>query len=159
MVRQEGGHAISGAFVFLLLGVFAVFSTLLVLLCAQAYRNTVDQTSLHGEARIMQAFVRNTLRAEDATGAIDVIDVDGITALTITDSFGGDEYIRYIYCYNGMLRDLFTSAESGFRPEDGEEICVAKDFHAVLEDGLLKAELTGTDGTLYTASIAQRSAQ
>lgn len=159
MVRREGGHAISGAFVFLLLGVFAVFSTLLVLLCAQAYRNTVDQTALHGEARIMQAFVRNTLRAEDASGAIGVLQQDGITALTITDSYGGDEYIRYIYCYNGKLRDLFIASEFGFRPEDGEEICAAADFQAVLEDGLLKAELTGTDGTLYTASIAQRSAQ
>ena len=159
MVRREGGHAISGAFVFLLLGVFAVFSTLLVLLCAQAYRNTVDQTGLHGEARIMQAFVRNTLRAEDAAGAIGVQDENGVTALTITESYGGDEYIRYIYCYDGVLRDLFIAASSEFRPEAGEEICAAADFRAVLEDGLLKAELTGTDGTLYTASIAQRSAQ
>ena len=159
MVRHEGGHAISGAFVFLLLGVFAVFSTLLVLLCAQAYRNTVDQTSVHSEERIMQAFVRNTLRAEDATDAINITSEDGITALTISNFFGGDEYIRYIYCYNGMLRDLFVAAENGFNPGQGEEICAASSFDAVVEDGLLKAELTGTDGTVYTASIAQRSAQ
>ena len=31
-------HAISGVFVFLLLGVFAVFSTVMVLLGAKAYR-------------------------------------------------------------------------------------------------------------------------
>ena len=35
-------HSISGAFVFMLLGVFAVFSMLLVVLGAQAYRTTVD---------------------------------------------------------------------------------------------------------------------
>ena len=34
-------HSVSGEFVFLLLGVFAVFSTLLVLLSAQLYRVTV----------------------------------------------------------------------------------------------------------------------
>ena len=34
-------HSISGAFVFMLLGVFAVFSMLLVVLGAQAYRTTV----------------------------------------------------------------------------------------------------------------------
>ena len=35
-------HSISGAFVFTLLGAFAVFSMLLVVLGAQAYRTTVD---------------------------------------------------------------------------------------------------------------------
>ena len=36
------GRAVSGAFVFLLLGVFAVFATLLVLLGARAYQATVN---------------------------------------------------------------------------------------------------------------------
>ena len=39
-------HSISGAFVFMLLGVFAVFSMLLVVLGAQAYRTTVDHDGL-----------------------------------------------------------------------------------------------------------------
>ena len=38
-------HSISGAFVFTLLGAFAVFSMLLVVLGAQAYRTTVDGAS------------------------------------------------------------------------------------------------------------------
>ena len=40
-------HSISGAFVFMLLGVFAVFSMLLVVLGAQAYRTTVDGAAAH----------------------------------------------------------------------------------------------------------------
>lgn len=40
-------HSISGAFVFLLLGVFAVFSMLLTVLGAQAYREIIDESSSH----------------------------------------------------------------------------------------------------------------
>lgn len=56
-------HSISGAFVFLLLGVFAVFSMLLTVLGAQAYREIIDESSSHTRGRIMQTFVRNAVRA------------------------------------------------------------------------------------------------
>ena len=55
-------HSISGAFVFTLLGAFAVFSMLLVVLGAQAYRTTVDGASAHTRKRIAAAFVRNAVR-------------------------------------------------------------------------------------------------
>ena len=58
-------HSISGAFVFTLLGAFAVFSMLLVVLGAQAYRTTVDGASAHTRKRIAAAFVRNAVRAQD----------------------------------------------------------------------------------------------
>ena len=39
----SSSHAISGVFVFLLLGIFAVFSTVMVLLSARAYKGAVDR--------------------------------------------------------------------------------------------------------------------
>lgn len=158
MKRKGGSHAISGAFVFLLLGVFAVISTLLVLLCAQAYRNTVDQTSLHRDERIIQSFVRNTLRGEDAEGAFGTVNKDGINALTIVNDFGDAVYIRYLYCYDGMLRDLFIGEDDTFEPSFGEEVCPAESFTASLTDRLVTVEMTDAEGISYTFSIAQRCA-
>lgn len=158
-MRGKGGsHAISGAFVFLLLGVFAVISTLLVLLCAQAYRNTVDQTALHRDERIVQSFIRNTLRGEDVENAYGVVDIDGVNALTISSDFGGEVYLRYLYCYDGKLWDLFRSAEDSFDPTLGEEVCPAESFAASLKDGLVTVEMTDAEGKPYTFSIAQRCA-
>ena len=158
MRRKGSSHAISGAFVFLLLGVFAVISTLLVLLCAQAYRNTVDQTSLHRDERIIQSFVRNTLRGEDAENVFAVTEKGGVNALTIVSDFGDEKYIRYIYCYDGLLRDLFISENDTFEPSFGEEVCPAGTFSASLTDGLLTVEMTDVEGSAYTFSIAQRCA-
>ena len=158
MRKKGGSHAISGAFVFLLLGVFAVISTLLVLLCAQAYRNTVDQTALHRDERIVQSFIRNTLRGEDVENAFGVVEIDGVNALTIANNYDGEVYLRYLYCYNGKLWDLFRSAEDSFDPTLGEEVCPAESFTASLSDGLVTVEMTDAEGKPYTFSIAQRCA-
>ena len=50
-----------GVFVFVLLGLFAVMSTLMVLLGAQMYRNTVDKTTENNEGRVLTAYVRGRL--------------------------------------------------------------------------------------------------
>ena len=158
MRRKGGSHAISGAFVFLLLGVFAVISTLLVLLCAQAYRNTVDQTALHRDERIIQSFIRNTLRGEDAENAFDTVEIDGVNILTIASELEGEPYLRYLYCYDGKLLDLFRSADDTFDLALGEEVCPAESFAASVTDGLVTVEMTDVEGRAYTFSIAQRCA-
>lgn len=158
MKRKGGGHAISGVFVFMLLGVFAVFSTLLVLLCTQAYRNTVDQTAAHRDERIIQSFMRNTLRAEDSRNAFGTTTIDGVDALTITTDFDGEIYVRYLYCYDGSLRDLFIGADDTFYPAFGEEVCPAASFSASMTDGLVTIVMTDPEDRMYTFTIAQRCA-
>ena len=152
----ERSHSVSGAFVFLLLGVFALFSMFLVLLGAQAYRSGVEQTTEHGQTRVLQAFVRNAVRADDAQGVIRVEEVEGLPVLMFIGDLDGERYVKYIYCYEGELRELFTSAEYDFHPADGERICRAQDFRPVLEDELLTVDMTGEDGTPCTVSIALR---
>ena len=156
-MKHRGGHPASGVFVFLLLGVFAVFSTLLVLLCAQAYRNTVDQTAYHGDERVIQTFVRNTLRAEDMQGAVSAAQVDGVDALLLTSGDEEDRFVRYIYCYNGNLCDLLLFAEDEFDPTLGEEICPAQQFSAEVGDRLVTVRIVDAAVEERTFFIARRS--
>lgn len=152
-------HSISGAFVFLLLGVFAVFSMLLTVLGAQAYREIIDESSSHTRERIMHTFVRNAVRAQDEADAVSVEEYDGVPVLAIHSDIDGEGYTQYIYCWQGELRELFTSARYAFEPEDGTPICEAEGFEAVLENGLLTARMTDAEGTVSTAYIACRSVQ
>lgn len=157
MARRRS-HSISGAFVFLLLGMFAVLSMALVLVGAQAYRTTVDQTAGHTRDRILQAFVRNAARADDENGVIAISEIGGVPVLCFASELDGERYIKYVYCHNGELRELFTSAGYGFDPDEGEKICEAEALELGLEDGLLTATLTGADGTRYTIYIGLRCA-
>ena len=79
MNRQRiGSHAISGAFVFLLLGVFAVFATVLTLLGVGAYNRTSDSALAHNQARIAPAYLRTMVRGHDAEGRLRVERLTGI---------------------------------------------------------------------------------
>ena len=152
-------HSISGAFVFMLLGVFAVFSMLLVVLGAQAYRTTVDGAAAHTQKRIVTAFVRNAVRAQDERGAIAVEEHDGLPVLALTSEMDGESYVQYIYGYNGQLCELFTSAEYEFAPEDGEPVCAAQTFEPTLEGSLLTVRVTDETGGFSPVYIARRCAQ
>ena len=65
-------HAISGVFVFLLLGLFAVFSTVMVLMGAKAYIGTANRAAEHNAQRVAQAYVRSMVRSGDARGGVKV---------------------------------------------------------------------------------------
>ncbi|MBR7189025.1 MAG: DUF4860 domain-containing protein [Clostridia bacterium] len=73
-------HHMQGVFVFVLLGLFAVMSTLMVLLGAQMYRGTVDRSEANNDYRVLNAYVRSMLRAEDGAGAVAVEVFDAFPA-------------------------------------------------------------------------------
>ena len=137
----------------------AVFSMLLVVLGAQAYRTTVDGASAHTRKRIAAAFVRNAVRAQDERGAIAVEDRDGLPVLALTSEWDGERYVQYIYGYQGQLCELFTAAEYDFAPEDGEPVCAAQAFEPTLAGDLLTVRVTDETGHVSTVYIARRCAQ
>ena len=118
-MRRERSHAITGAFALVLLGVFAVCSAMLALFGAQAYRSVVAHSQERGARRTLTAMVRNAVRASDAEGALSVETLDGVQTLCFTSAVDGEEYIRYLYVYDGALRELFISAQRPFDPAAG----------------------------------------
>lgn len=158
MVTQRQHHSIAGVFVFLLLGLFAVMSMLLVLESAQVYRGIVDETAQHNNQRILRAYMRNALAAEDNEGVVQVQEIDGIKALVISEPPDeSDSYVRYIYCYDGALRELYVSTSYGFQPQSGEEICEMGQCDMELKGQLLCVNITDAQGNVYSENIALRT--
>jgi hypothetical protein len=152
-------HSISQVFVFLLLGVFAVFSTLMVLLGAQMYRGTVEQTEQHTEKRLLFSYVSNAVRGNDTADLVAVDNRGGIDVLVFGCEADGELYETLVYCYEGTLRELFVSAQQEFEPDYGEVICSAETFVPQLENGLLSIRIAGTSGQEETLHIALRCSQ
>ena len=138
-------HSISGLFIFMLLGLFAVFSTVMVLLGARAYRNITANQAAHNVERIAPAYLRSMVRAADETDAFLIEQVGDSDALTITQVFDGEIFDTYIYCYQGVLRESFISSEIDFVPENGEEICAMDRMVIDIEDGLMHIRLYEKD--------------
>ena len=132
-------------FVFLLLGIFAVFSTVMVLLGARAYQGTVNRTAAHNADRIAPAYLRSMVRAQDEAGVLRVEKAGGVQTVTLLSGEEGDAYVTRIYAYDGMLRELYSSMDYAFAPENGEAVCAADEMTAALEDGLLRVRLRRGD--------------
>jgi len=151
-------HGISGTFVFLLLGIFAVFSTLLVLLGAQLYRGIVDQGAQNNARRVLYSYVMNAVRGNDASGSVRLAEYDGMDMLVFCMDAGEEAYETRIYCHDGALRELFASVDSEFEPDYGEVICPAQAFEARLQGNLLEMRITDAQGESGTVHVALRCA-
>ena len=145
MSKSGPSHAISGVFVFLLLGIFAVFSTVMVVLGAKAYKATADRATEHNASRIANAYIRSMVRGDDSLDCLRVDDIDGLTAVTMQYDYDGEKYLTRIYVYDGMLREWFTYAEADFEPENGEAVCAADEMKASLSGHLLRVQMRHGD--------------
>lgn len=151
-------RAVSGAFVFLLLGIFALFATMLVMLGTRAYESTVDASARHGDGRVLESFLANAVRADDAAGAVSIEEKDGMQVLRISASYGDAGYDKWIYCADGSLKELFVASDFEFDPASGESICPAQNLELKMEGGLLTARMTDAYGEIHDAKIALRCA-
>lgn len=157
-------HSIAGVFVFLLLGLFALMSMLLVLEGARAYRAAVDLTSRHNTERVMHAYIRNAVRAEDTVGAVTLEEVDGIPVIRIRQEMemrqeDDTPFSNYIYCYNGMLMCQYLEEGHALQLDQGEDICEVSGCEMSLEDNMLRVQLTDKNGKIYQDEIALRCAE
>ena len=159
--RKNVQHGMQGVFVFVLLGLFAVMSTLMVLLGAQMYRNTVDHATLNNEDRVLSAYVRSMVRAEDAAQAVSVEEHDGIRVLALREAGEADEeaYVTKLYCFEDSLYEWYTSEGHEFTPQSGTAICPAYSFEPTLQDGLLTMNMTNAKGEAETVQVALRCPQ
>ena len=157
--RKMVTHSMQGVFVFVLLGLFAVMSTLMVLLGAQMYRNTVDHTTANNQDRVLGAYVRSMIRAEDADRSVSVENHDGVNALALREMIDGEEYVTWLYGYEGQLYEQFTGADRDFNPTSGTVICPVKAFGPKLDGNLLTVDMVDGKGDLCTVRVALRCAR
>ena len=135
-------HSMQGAFIFVLLGLFALMSTLMVLLGAQMYRATVDNSERNNQGRVLSAYVRSMARAYDTADSVSVQKLGDITALAFTEVDEGETYVTWIYQYEGRLYEQFTDLVEDFSPARGTEICEANSFEPSVENCLLNVKMT-----------------
>ena len=152
--RRSVQHGMQGAFVFVLLGLFALMSILLVLYGSQMYRTTVAYSEVNNEQRVLSSYIRSMVRAEDAAGAVRVEEKEGIPVISLYEDINGTEYVTWIYTWEGTLYEQFTGADRPFVPEHGTMIAKAADLSAQIEDGVLHVELLNEKGENVAVQVA-----
>ena len=172
-MKRLKGHAISGVFVFLLLGIFALMSVVTVLFGANAYKNSSDRAQAHNTRRVLSSYVRAMARSWDSLGGIyteraDAVrvsyegdsDEPAVESLGAVDSVvlvrDDEDVIDRLYVFDGKLMERLQYKDEPFEPERGMEICPADALSVQSSDGLISLTVAYGDETA-TVDIAPRS--
>ena len=150
-------HAVQDAFVFLLLGIFALFSAIMVLFSVGMYKDIHTQAEKAGVDRILDHYIVNAVRSHDRTASVSFEKRNGTEVLVLTENEDDAAYETLVYLYNGMLTEMFLEAGSEFLPEYGEMIAPASGFSVAMENGLMKIRIIDSQGNERLLSVALRS--
>ncbi len=117
----------------LLLALLAVFILYAVFFGAEVYESVTRAT---GESRTLRTASRYIATKAAQAENLAVEELCGVPALVIRESWEGETYLTGIYCLDGYLMELFTSADNELLPEDGERLMPLDRFAPREADGL-----------------------
>ncbi len=134
--------------------IFTFSGVSVLLMAVNSYRSVVDSNLKDTDARAAMAYVREVVHKCDNGSGIDIGTIEGNSCLIIQDESG--EYSRYIYAYDGYLRELLAKDDSGATAEFGDKILKVNSFDiAWLPEGNgLEANIEDNSGKAHVVDIA-----
>lgn len=135
MKRPQHRHAhMDGLAALLLFGVFAVCILSVLLTGADAYRRLTQRGQTSYDRRTTVQYLATRVRQMDRAGSVSVRAFEGRDALVLTEEIDGSSYETLVYYHDGYIRELFTAADSGAMPEDGETVIEAKGLRIYMDE-------------------------
>ena len=152
----KDNHIIGGLSVLLLFSLFAVCVLFVLLFGADAYRRITERDQAAYDRRTCAQYLAAKVRQAEGGGAVCLtFSRQAGDALVLTEHIGGEDYVTWVYCYDGWLRELFSAAGEAFSPDAGEKLLPSRGMSLKLEDGLLSCELLipGEDPVRLTLAL------
>ena len=136
---RNSQNKVDSVFVLMVFCVFAVSVFLVLMLSGSTYANMVDISSTGQDERIALSYIRTRVRNADEAGSISISDFNGLSALTLSEEFGGINFVTLIYLYNGWVHELFFEEGLDFRPENGTALIRSNSLNfEFVENGLIR---------------------
>lgn len=156
MRRQKSQYHTQGLAALLLAGLFAACALAVLLTGAQAYSRLTQRDQAVAQRRTCAQYLATRVRQADQKDGVSVAAFGDTDALLLME---GEDYATRIYCYDGYLMELFAAKDDTLAPADGTRILPSGGLALSLEDGLLTAILTTTEGTTDTLRLSLRSGE
>lgn len=153
MRERAGKGQVTGLAALVLFGIFSVSVLWVLLAGAGAYRRLTARDQASFERRTCTQYLAARVRQAESSA---VTELCGIPALRLGEKEG---YVTWVYCVDGWLMELYTSAETELGPEAGSRLMEAERLSLCLEEGLLEIEITGPGGRQDKVYLALRSGE
>ncbi|SFQ36197.1 protein of unknown function [Lachnospiraceae bacterium XBB1006] len=167
MKKIENQHNMDSVFVLLLFAVFAGCILLVLLFGASSYESLVRRDNQAYNSRTAVSYIAAKFRHSDEENSIfvgsfsDRKDASKDEISTLYLKFDTDEgnYFTKIYYYDGYIREVLCSDESGLSPEDGNEILKAKGISFLQKGQTVTVRIQNSDNSVNYLSLCARSKQ
>lgn len=121
-------HMIDILFVLILFGLFATSTIILIILGAGTYESTVAHMHSNYNTRTAVSYLTEKFRQADQYDAISIGSIQDVPALTFSENIDGENYVTYIYAYEGKLYELFARKDIEMYPDSGQSVLAVSDF-------------------------------
>ena len=153
-----GSHMISGLFVFLLIGVFAITSLTLTLIGTRVYQRVANEASQNSDSRLALNYLASKLRTFDEAGCVSLETRDGLSVLCLRETYGDQLYETSVYLYDGQICERFALSDGEFDPKEGSPLMAASALHfSALSSQLLETRVTLENGETRSLCTALRT--
>lgn len=159
MKERSGKRSISGLAAMVLLGVFAAGILTVLLGGASAYQRLTARDAQTYDSRTCVQYLATKVRQAPAPDCVVLSDFGEEDSLLIRETINGAEYWTQVYYYDGWLMELFTAADAGLAPEDGERILPIQSFSADRSANLLQLQIVNANGTENAFALALRGGE
>ncbi|WP_148411709.1 DUF4860 domain-containing protein [Murimonas intestini] len=151
-------HVVDFIFTLALFCVFAASSVLVTVIGAGVYKSVTSHMQINNTSRTSLAYIAEKIRQNDMASSVSAQEIEGHTALVLSEYYDGTEYATYIYEDEGQLKELFQKASSTPALAAGQPIMEVSDFEAMqLKDRLYRFTVEDTDGGRFSVDVCQKS--
>ena len=155
---KERKHSVESLFILVTFLIYALALLMFTTLGATVYRSVTAKMQQHQIQRTAESYLREKIRQSDRKDAIHIVEVEGRQTLQITEEIEGKEYATYIYADDGMLKELFISAEKEPKLLDGTALLELEGLtFAEKENGYLDIAMQMEDDQIRRFQIRRRS--
>jgi len=143
--------------------VFSVCVLFVLLFGARLYKEALARDKESFEKRTADQYIATRFRQADGDQFSFVADFEDSDAndagdtLFFVEKVGDEIYFTRIYCHDGYLCELFSSADDVFERDDGERILPLESLYFEEKDGLFRVTVEHIDGRKDKLLLAKRS--
>lgn len=119
---------VNAASTLIIVALFAIAALVLVSTGMQVYNNVVLAANENFELRTSLSYVATKINQFDAEGAVDIVECDGIKALTLLEDIEGDPFVTVIYHKDGALYEFTQYAEEELQMNSGFKVVEIDSF-------------------------------
>ncbi len=138
-------HSMDFLFLLIIFFFFTFSGVSVLILASGAYGRVVERAEITRDERAAVAYIREAVRQNDKQGIVSYRKFDGVDAIHF-DLEG--EYERYLYCYDGALRELFTKKGSGVGASAGKDVLPLDEMTIKKRGSLMTIDMIKGDETV-----------